>query len=133
MTVFGDRTVSPTYVFDAARATLALVERQAAPGVYHCVNSGHVTWADFAREAARLLGVEPQLKVVSVADVQLKAPRPRYCALSNAKLAAAGVRNASLGGCARALHLSENLELGTMKDWKLARRDRAFGGVCCPS
>ena len=91
VTVFSDRTVSPTYVFDAARATMALVEGNAAPGVYHCVNSGHVTWADFAREAARLLGVEAHLKVVSVADVPLKAPRPRYCALSNAKLAAAGL------------------------------------------
>ena len=91
VTVFSDRTVSPTYVFDAARATLSLVERRAAPGVYHCVNSGHTTWADFAREAARLLEVDPKLNVVSVADVQLRAPRPRYCALSNAKLAAAGV------------------------------------------
>ena len=91
VTVFGDRVVSPTYVFDAARATLALVERRSPPGLYHCVNSGHATWADFAREAARLLEVDPKLEVVSVADVQLKAPRPRYCALSNAKLAAAGV------------------------------------------
>jgi dTDP-4-dehydrorhamnose reductase len=91
VTVFSDRTVSPTYVFDAARATLELIERRAAPGVYHCVNSGHTTWADFAREAARLLEVDPKLKVVSVADVQLKALRPRYCALSNVKLAAAGV------------------------------------------
>jgi dTDP-4-dehydrorhamnose reductase len=90
VTVFSDRTVSPTYVFDAARATLTLVERRAAPGLYHCVSSGHTTWELFAREAATLLGVDALLKVVSVADVTLKAPRPRYCALSNAKLAAAG-------------------------------------------
>ncbi len=90
VTVFNDRTVSPTYVFDAARATLTLIERNAAPGLYHCVSSGHTTWDDFAREAARLLGVEPRLEIVSVADVKLKAPRPRYCALSNAKLTAAG-------------------------------------------
>lgn len=90
VTVFSDRTVSPTYVFDAARATLTLVERRAAPGLYHCVSSGHTTWELFAREAATLLGVEPHLNVVSVADVKLKAPRPRYCALSSAKLAAAG-------------------------------------------
>jgi len=90
VTVFNDRTVSPTYVFDAARATMTLIERKGAPGLYHCVSSGHTTWADFAREAARLLGVDAHLKVVSVADVKLKAPRPRYCALSNAKLAAAG-------------------------------------------
>ena len=90
VTVFSDRTVSPTYVFDAARATLALVERRAPAGLYHCVSSGHTTWENFAREAAKLLGVDANLKVVSVADVKLKATRPRYCALSNAKLAAAG-------------------------------------------
>jgi dTDP-4-dehydrorhamnose reductase len=89
--VFEDRTVSPTYVIDAARATRALVERQAPVGLYHCVNSGSATWADVAREAARLLGVEPRLNPVRLADVPLRATRPRYCALSNAKLAAAGI------------------------------------------
>src|SRR5262249_43393987 len=38
--VFVDRTVSPTYVVDAARATRRLLEHGAAPGLYHCVNSG---------------------------------------------------------------------------------------------
>jgi dTDP-4-dehydrorhamnose reductase len=89
--VFSDRTVSPTYIVDAATATAALLERGAPPGLYHCVNSGHCTWLEFAREAARLLGVEARLDVVGVADVQLRAERPKYCALSNAKLAAQGI------------------------------------------
>lgn len=87
--VFGDRTVSPTYIDDCAAATLALLERRSAPGVYHCVNSGVATWHEVGREAARLLGVEPRFQVVAVADVQLPAARPQYCALSNAKLTAA--------------------------------------------
>lgn len=87
--VFGDRTVSPTYIDDCARATLALVERRAAPGVYHCVNSGHATWHEVGLEAARQLGVAPNFEVVSVHDVALPAARPQYCALSNAKLNAA--------------------------------------------
>ena len=89
--VFGDRTVSPTYVVDAARATLALLERQAAPGLYHCVNSGAGTWLDVASEAACVLGVQPRFDVVSLADVVLPAVRPQYCAMSNAKLAAIGI------------------------------------------
>ncbi|MGE0449680.1 MAG: dTDP-4-dehydrorhamnose reductase [Vicinamibacterales bacterium] len=89
--VFRDRTVSPTYVVDAARATRALIERRAAPGVYHCVNSGSGTWLEVATEAARLLGAEPRFEIVSVKDVNLPAERPQFCALSNAKLAAAGV------------------------------------------
>jgi dTDP-4-dehydrorhamnose reductase len=89
-TVFEDRTISPTYVLDAARATRRLLETQPTPGIYHCVNSGACTWVELARELARLLGVEPRLKPVRMADTPLRAARPQYCALSNAKLRAAG-------------------------------------------
>lgn len=89
--VFVDRTVSPTYVIDAARATLALLEHNSAPGLYHCVNSGFGTWLDLAMEAARLLGVSPQFEEVTLDDVALPAVRPRFCAMSNAKLLAAGI------------------------------------------
>lgn len=89
--VFEDRTVSPTYVLDAARATRLLVEAGAAPGVYHCVNSGHCTWLEFARELARQLGIEPRLNPIRMADVPLRAARPQYCALSNEKLASIGI------------------------------------------
>lgn len=93
--VFGDRTVSPTYVVDAAAATLALLERRSPAGVYHCVNSGAGTWLDVARETARLLAVEPQFEVVSLADVRLPAARPLYCAMDNAKLASVGIKMSS--------------------------------------
>jgi dTDP-4-dehydrorhamnose reductase len=89
--VFEDRTVSPTYIPDAARATRALLEVRAAPGIYHCVNSGRCTWLEFAQELARCLNVEPRLTPVKMADVPLRAERPRFCALSNEKLRRAGV------------------------------------------
>jgi dTDP-4-dehydrorhamnose reductase len=87
--VFRDRTVSPTHVGDAAAATRMLLERGAAPGVYHCVNTGSATWLGVAQEAARQLGVDGVFDAMSVADVSLPAARPQYCALSNAKLSAA--------------------------------------------
>jgi dTDP-4-dehydrorhamnose reductase len=89
--VFFDRTVSPTFVPDAARATLDLVARQAPPGLYHCVNSGYCTWLEFTVELARQLGVDPRIVSVRTADVALRASRPQYCALSNQKLLAAGI------------------------------------------
>jgi dTDP-4-dehydrorhamnose reductase len=89
--VFEDRTVSPTYVPDAARATRQLLESQAPAGVYHCVNSGCCTWLEFAHVMADLLGVEAALTPVRMADVPLRARRPLYCALSNRKLRSAGV------------------------------------------
>lgn len=89
--VFEDRTVTPSYVIDAAWATRRLLESDAQPGLYHCVNSGSCTWLEFAQELARQLGVEPRLRPVRLEDVTLRAERPRYCALSNAKLARAGI------------------------------------------
>lgn len=90
--VFEDRTVSPTFVADAARATRRLLETDAPPGIYHCVNSGSATWLEFAREMGRQLGIEPRLVPVRLADVPLRAERPKYCALSNDKLAALGIQ-----------------------------------------
>jgi dTDP-4-dehydrorhamnose reductase len=89
--VFADRTVSPSYSADVARATQALLERGAPPGLYHCVNTGSCTWEELAREAARQLDVEPRLAPIRMADAGLRAQRPRYCALANAKLLGAGV------------------------------------------
>jgi dTDP-4-dehydrorhamnose reductase len=89
--VFEDRTVSPTYVADAARATRLLLESRAAAGVYHCVNSGASTWLEFALELAHQLGVEPKVTPVTMADVPLRARRPRFCALSKEKLRRAGI------------------------------------------
>jgi dTDP-4-dehydrorhamnose reductase len=88
--VFTDRTVSPSYVRDVASATWHLLSFNAPPGLYHCVNSGAATWRELAEEIGRILGVEPNLVPVKVADVPMKARRPQFAALSNAKLARAG-------------------------------------------
>jgi dTDP-4-dehydrorhamnose reductase len=89
--VFEDRTITPSYVSDVARATRQLIESLAPAGLYHCVNSGATTWYEFALEMARLIGVEPRLTKVRMADMNLRAKRPLYCALSNAKLRSAGI------------------------------------------
>jgi dTDP-4-dehydrorhamnose reductase len=83
--VFTDRIVSPSY-----SATRHLVMSGAPSGVYHCVNDGHASWHDVAAEAARILGVQPRLVPITVDQMPLRVPRPRYCALSTKKLAAAG-------------------------------------------
>ena len=89
--VFVDRTVSPSYTIDVARATRALFEGSRPPGLYHCVNSGAATWAEIAEEAGSILGRPARLKRITLASANLKAPRPRYCAMSNARLAAQGI------------------------------------------
>jgi dTDP-4-dehydrorhamnose reductase len=88
--VFTDRVVSPSYTPDIAAATKHLIESDAESGLYHCVNDGNGTWEEIAREAARVMGVEPRLTLTTSDRVVLKAARPVYCALSPRKLAAAG-------------------------------------------
>jgi dTDP-4-dehydrorhamnose reductase len=88
--VFTDRIVSPSYSKDVAAATRHLVTSGAPAGLYHCVNDGHASWHDVAAEAARVLGVEARLVPTTVDQMPLRVPRPRYCALSTKKLAAAG-------------------------------------------
>ena len=89
--VFVDRTVSPGYTTDVAAATRLLIARSVAPGLYHCVNSGPASWADIAAEAGRQLGLPVQMTPITLESVQLRARRPKYSALSNARLAAAGI------------------------------------------
>lgn len=87
---FTDRVVTPSYMADVAVATRHLVDTGAAPGIYHCVNSGAETWDRVAAEAARVLRSVSRITPITLQDVRMRAPRPRYCALSNARLAAAG-------------------------------------------
>ncbi len=89
--VFEDRTVSPTYIIDAAALTRRLVETAAPFGLYHCVNSGHCTWLQFAQELLRQLDMDARLVPLRLADMKLRAERPQFCALSNEKLRAIGL------------------------------------------
>lgn len=89
---FVDRTVSPSYVDDVVAATRTLVEGSAPYGLYHCVNDGWATWVDVARELAAVAGrPHATIEAVEMAGVGLKARRPKFAALSGAKLAAAGI------------------------------------------
>lgn len=89
--VFVDRVVTPSYVEDVVDATLSLLSRGAPAGLYHCANAGETTWHALGVEIARRLGSTTPLVPVRVADVPMRAPRPRYCALATSRLAEAGI------------------------------------------
>jgi dTDP-4-dehydrorhamnose reductase len=88
---FIDRTVSPSYACDVAAATASILRTQPAVGIYHCVNTGAASWFEVATEVGRLAGGASPIEGITLADVELPAARPRYCALSNEKLRAAGI------------------------------------------
>ena len=89
--VFIDRVITPTHTADITRALRTLLESQAPYGLYHCVNSGTTTWEGIAQFLARAMGKPLRTRPMTLATAGLRARRPRYCALSNSKLAAAGV------------------------------------------
>ena len=89
---FGDRAVSPSYADDVVAATAALLRGGHPYGLYHCVNSGWTTWTGLAHELARIVGLtDPRITDVPMAEAGLPVPRPLFAALSNAKLARAGI------------------------------------------
>lgn len=88
---FTDRTVTPSYVDDVVDATSALLASDAPHGVYHCVGSGMCTWMEVATRLAAELGRPAQIIPLRMASLTMKAKRPQYCALSNAKLRSVGI------------------------------------------
>jgi dTDP-4-dehydrorhamnose reductase len=112
--VFADRTVSPSYVVDVVDATRRLLDRGDA-GLYHCVGSGYCTWYELAQEIARQLGRAATLVPVLLKDVDLTVPRPPFSALSNAKLARAGVAMPSWQDALRR-HLRVRMEVSSEAD-----------------
>lgn len=78
-----DAYVTPTYVPQLAHACLDLLI-DGESGVWHLANTGTVTWADFARRAARLAGLDEGLvRGRPVRELNLAAPRPFYSALGS--------------------------------------------------
>jgi dTDP-4-dehydrorhamnose reductase len=80
-----DTIVSPTYVPDLVNTALDLLiddER----GIWHLVNDGAATWADFGRAAADVLGLDPGLILPTpMAQLGLTAQRPPYSALCSSR------------------------------------------------
>ena len=109
---FADRTVSPSFVDDVVAATLALLEQKAPAGLYHCVNTGWTTWSGLAHELARIIE-QPDAPIVDIpmASASLVAPRPKFAALSNAKLTALGITMPTWQDALRR-HI-DNLQLAT--------------------
>jgi dTDP-4-dehydrorhamnose reductase len=83
--VVNDTRMSPTSTADAARVILSLLEKHAAPGLYHVVNSGEATWFEFAREIIRRAGLAAQVVPITSSEFQTAAVRPSYSVLDNRK------------------------------------------------
>jgi dTDP-4-dehydrorhamnose reductase len=90
--VVADQIGSPTYAWDLAQVTQAIVEGLAKGnddsfGLYHAVNGGVTSWHGFATKVFDLIGwKEVRVRAISTEEYPTSAPRPRFSALSCERL-----------------------------------------------
>lgn len=87
--VVDDQAMSPTATEDVARVMVRMLRDGCPPGLYHVVNAGSATWFEFAREIVRRAGVEAEVAPCATSEYPVRAARPAYSVLDNAKVAAA--------------------------------------------
>ena len=86
-----NQTVSPTSSVHLARATLELLEKKAAGGIYHLVNEGCCSWYEFAKEIFSISGISIRVIPIERGEVSVGVRRPIYSALANIRAKALGV------------------------------------------
>jgi dTDP-4-dehydrorhamnose reductase len=89
--VVQDHVASPTYAPAMAVRTIEMVEKNLG-GVYHLGGGEPVSWYDYAKTIFDLAGLTPSLQPTDEREYRTAARRPKYSALSNEKLNAAGIQ-----------------------------------------
>jgi len=88
--VVEDHVASPTYAPLLAARTADLLEGK-QHGLFHVGGGTAISWFDFASMIFRVAGVQPELRRTNEREYRTAARRPKYSALSNAKLEASGI------------------------------------------
>ena len=85
-----DHVASPTFAPALAARTADLVGR-GVDGVIHIGGGTPVSWFDWAVKIFEAAGLTPALKPTNEREFRTAARRPRYSALSNAKMESLGL------------------------------------------
>jgi dTDP-4-dehydrorhamnose reductase len=89
--VVEDHVASPTFAPALASRTVDLAERGQS-GVFHIGGGMPISWFQFARTIFEVAGVQPELLATNEREYRTAARRPRYSALSNAKMERVGLK-----------------------------------------
>jgi dTDP-4-dehydrorhamnose reductase len=89
--VVNDSVGSPTYSPFLAARTADLVD-QGLTGVFHIGGGEAISWFDFAALIFRIADVHPDLQPTNEQEFKTPARRPKYSALSNAKMERCGIQ-----------------------------------------
>ena len=88
--VVEDHVASPTFAPLLAARTIDLADRGAS-GVFHIGGGAPISWFQFARTIFEVAGTKPMLLATSEREYRTRAKRPKYSALSNAKMERVGI------------------------------------------
>jgi dTDP-4-dehydrorhamnose reductase len=88
--VVEDHIASPTYAPALAARTADLVER-GIDGLFHIGGGTAISWFEYARMIFKAAGLSPELRPTNEREYRTEARRPKYSALSNSKMEAAGL------------------------------------------
>lgn len=89
--VSSEQIVSPTYAVDLAKATIDLLEKNPKGGIYHLVNSGYCSWAEFTEKIMKYKGIDVVVNPVDRDGNSGGIKRPKFSALDNIKAAKMGI------------------------------------------
>jgi dTDP-4-dehydrorhamnose reductase len=89
--VVEDHVASPTYAPAIASRTVDMLEA-GITGLYHMGGGEAISWYEYAKMIFEVAGMTPQLQPTDEREYRTAARRPKFSALSNAKLEAAGIK-----------------------------------------
>ncbi len=88
--VVEDHVASPAYAPALAARTVDMAERNLS-GTYHVGGGTPISWYEYAKIIFAEAGVNPELRPTSEREYRTAAKRPKYSALANSKMEAAGI------------------------------------------
>jgi dTDP-4-dehydrorhamnose reductase len=89
--VVEDFVASPTYSPALAERSVDLMEL-GLRGVFHIGGGSAISWFDYAKLIFDVFGMTPEVRPTNEREYRTQAKRPKFSALSNAKMEAAGVK-----------------------------------------
>jgi dTDP-4-dehydrorhamnose reductase len=82
--VVSDQFGQPTWTHDLAEVVIQVLRLTQMPRIVHAVSSGEASWADFAKEVARSIGIgDEAVEEISTAEYTTPATRPAWSVLDN--------------------------------------------------
>lgn len=88
--VVNDHFASPTYAPALAARSIALLEG-GHTGVFHVGGGCAISWHDYAAKIFQHAGLKPELRPTDEREYRTAARRPKFSALSNAKMESVGI------------------------------------------